>query len=89
MAQSPGYPIRKLGRIENARSKHGVCGRQTGANDERSTEVCFQEQVYEDSRDEPTECHDRTEHHSHAGPVPLEVLPWQLHSNGENLDGED
>ena len=89
MAQSPRNPIRKLGRIENARSKHRVCGRQTAADDERSIEVCFQEQVYEDSGDEPAECHDRTEHHSHTGPVPLEVLPRQLHPNGENLDGED
>ena len=86
MAESPRYPVRKLGCIEHTGGKHRVSRSQTSTDNECSLEVGFQQQVDKYSGNEPTECHDGTEHHSHARPVPLEVFPWQLNPNGKYLD---
>ncbi len=88
MLEAGRDPVAKARFGDDASSKDGVGGRETGANDHCCGGVAAEDEVGEEGGNGPGEGHDGTEEVEDGFPVPFEPELGELDANGEALDAD-
>ncbi|KFX86291.1 hypothetical protein O988_09669 [Pseudogymnoascus sp. VKM F-3808] len=84
------YALGKLALTNDRRGQDRICGSDTGGHDQTLQPVQRRNHPpNEQTRNEPSKCHNRYEEEGDGPPMLLHIVFWQFDADGETLDHKD